>query len=104
MQDSDIAEIFYLEDKYASVVSRSDASLYELDDDVIEVTAVKRAEDGKGFVVRLFNPSRRRRQCTFSMPGEIFSCRLDEKKGKRLGSGSAALIVRPKQLVTLRIE
>lgn len=38
------------------------------------------------------------------MPGEIFSCRLDEKKGKRLGSGSAALIVRPKQLVTLRIE
>ena len=104
VQDSDIAEIFYLEDKYASVVSRSDASLYELDDDVIEVTAVKRAEDGKGFVVRLFNPSRRRRQCTFSMPGEIFSCRLDEKKGKRLGSGSAALIVRPKQLVTLRIE
>ncbi len=103
VQDSDIAEIFYLKDKYENVVSESDCPIYSLDNGVIEITAVKRAEDGNGTVVRLFNPSVCRQSCTFSMKGSVFASKMNEKRGRKLGEDSVKLTLRAKQIYTLRI-
>ncbi len=104
VQDSDIAEIFYPVDQYAQVVSRSDAPMYALSGDVFEVTAVKRAENGKGFIVRLFNPSTKRESCNFKMAGDIYACRMSEKKNRKLGRDSVMITARPKQIVTLWVS
>jgi len=39
-----------------------------LSDDVVQLTAFKRAEDGKGFIVRLFNPTPQARKTTLALP------------------------------------
>ena len=64
-----------------------------LSDDVVQLTALKQAEDGNGFVIRLFEPTGLARQTTLSVPShglsvevelggfEIRTLRLDTEAG-----------------------
>jgi alpha-mannosidase len=64
-----------------------------LSDDVVQLTALKQAEDGNGFVIRLFEPTGVARQTTLSVPShdlsvtvelggfEIKTLRLDTEAG-----------------------
>ena len=70
----------------------------------IIVSAFKRAENGKGLIVRLFNMSPKRQKCGFSIGGEIYGTGLNEKNIKKLGNGRCELTFGPKQIRTLFIK
>ena len=44
-----------------------------VDDRVVQVTAFKQAEDGRGYIIRLFEPTGQARATTLSLPGLDFS-------------------------------
>ena len=48
-----------------------------LSDDVVQLTALKQAEDGNGFVIRLFEPTGVARQTTLSVPSLDLSVKVD---------------------------
>ena len=59
-----------------------------LSGDVLQLSALKQAEDGKGFIVRLFNPTGKRRSATLTLPA------LKVKQRVSLG---------PYEIATLRV-
>jgi len=79
-------------------------------EDILQVSAIKRAEDGRGVVLRIFNPSEER------LEGEIFSyynlrrvylVNLEEKikeEVKAFRENRFKLEVKPKEIVTLKLE
>ncbi len=59
-----------------------ESSLFELSDNRLVVSAIKKAEVGKGIIIRLYNPSSESINAKLSFAGEIKSadfCRMDEK-------------------------
>jgi alpha-mannosidase len=64
----------------------------QLSDDCVQLSAMKRAADGDGFILRLFNPTARRRRATLAVPPlglqaqlllgpyELATCRLSPKR------------------------
>ncbi len=54
---------------FPSGMGEKAAPFVTLGDDAIQVTAVKRAEDGNGIIVRLFEPTGQRRETTLRLPG-----------------------------------
>ncbi|MEA2088023.1 MAG: glycoside hydrolase family 38 C-terminal domain-containing protein, partial [Candidatus Caldatribacteriota bacterium] len=77
---------------------------------ILQVTAIKKAEDGKGVILRLFNPSQK------TIEGEIVSTYnfkkvyfvnlkediIEEVKNRE--GNKFKLIVKPKEIVTLKLE
>jgi alpha-mannosidase len=83
------------------------ASLLELAGDGLAVTALKRAEDGDGAIVRLYNvldkkTSGRARLAEAWTRAEVADMREDMLSAADLASGAARLDLRPNQIVTLR--
>jgi len=66
-----------------------------LDDDVVQVTAFKQAEDGRGYIIRLFEPTGLARATTISVPSIGISAPIALKgfeiKTLRLDSDAATL-------------
>ncbi len=66
-----------------------------LDDDVVQVTAFKQAEDGRGYIIRLFEPTGLARATTISVPSMGLSAPIALKgfeiKTLRLDSDAATL-------------
>ena len=50
---------------------------FKLSDKTVQVSAIKKAEDGQGYIVRLFEPTGKKRKTTLSLPGTKFSQKLD---------------------------
>lgn len=83
-------------------------SLLTVDDPTFVITAVKRAEDGRGWIVRGYNPTQKARTITLR-PWRPFPsaqrARMDETPIEDLAAaedGSVTLLVRPNQVITLR--
>ncbi len=67
--------------------------LFNLSDKTVQVSAIKRAENNRGYILRLFEPTGKKRKTTISLPGtsfkkkvtlkafEIKTLRIDVKKG-----------------------
>lgn len=103
VQGSAISDLFYIDDKYKNVSIKDDASVYMMDNNAIEVTAIKRAEEGNGFVVRLFNQTSVKQTCNFKMNGKIHLSKMSEKVGKYLGDDQVTLSLKPKQILTVMV-
>ena len=73
-------------------------SLFELDNRNVHVTAVKRAEDGNGIIVRYYNPTDAEQRVALDTKRKIYRCKMDESVLDDY-DGTAA----PKKIVTLRI-
>ena len=73
-------------------------SLFELDNRNVHVTAVKRAEDGNGIIVRYYNPTDAEQRVALDTKRKIYRCKMDESVLEDY-DGTAA----PKKIVTLRI-
>jgi alpha-mannosidase len=60
-----------------------------LSDDVLQLPALKRAEDGRGLIVRLFNPTGSRRSAVVCLPGSEQTVTLEayEIRSYRVDSG-----------------
>jgi alpha-mannosidase len=68
----------------------------EVEGDVV-VSALKRAEDGDGLILRAFNPTPE--AVALRVPGAVKRCRLDETP-----LGPAAAQIEPSEILTLRLR
>ena len=50
---------------------------FKLSDDVVQMSSIKRAEAGRGYIVRLFEPTGKKRKTTLSLPGTKFSQKVE---------------------------
>lgn len=74
-------------------------SLFEIDNKNVHITAVKRADDGNGTVVRFYNPTNEEQIVNFNTKNQIKLCKMDETViGDYTGKVGA------KKIVTVRIE
>ena len=88
---------------------RETEPIVSIDHPGVQVSAVKRADDGSGdLIVRLYEACGARTSCTVAMPTCITGaarCNLLEEpqQGFEVGDGIVALTLKPFQLVTLRL-
>ncbi len=84
-------------------------SLLTLDNTVLHVTAVKRAEDGEGLIVRLFNPTAEQQAATLAFGRPVASaarCRMDESEIEPTtpaGGDRLEVALAPKKIATWRV-
>ncbi len=76
-------------------------SLLEMSNKNIHVTAVKRADDGNGVIVRYFNPTETEQPVKIDAEGRLYRCRMDEEIIAEIDDTYNAP---PKKIVTVRIE
>lgn len=84
-------------------------SLFSIDNRNIHVTCVKRAEAGKGMIIRFFNPQEESAQCNINFgrcPSEAYFCRMDEAilgEVKIMGN-TLPCKIEPKKIITIRVN
>jgi alpha-mannosidase len=85
------------------------ASFFQADGDSTVVTALKRAEDGDGTIVRLYNIADRRSKATLRLSEswsrtDIVTMAEDQIEPAPAGNGRVRLDLRPNQIITLRLH
>ncbi len=75
-------------------------SLFAIDNKNIHVTAVKRADDGNGIIVRYYNTTDSRQEVTINTDGELCKCKMTEEITEKI---SKTHIAEAKKIITLRI-
>jgi mannosylglycerate hydrolase len=85
-----------------------EAGFFTLSGTVLCVTAVKRAEDGSGVIIRLFNPSESTEMAEFRFGVDVESaarCRMDESQVTALSveSGSFNASIESKKIATFKV-
>lgn len=75
-------------------------SLLEVDNKNIHVTAVKRADDGNGIIVRYYNPSDKDENVRINARGKKFLCKMDESIIEEIEDNYKA---KAKKIITVRI-
>lgn len=81
-----------------------ETSLIALDNTALHVTAVKKAEDGDGLIVRLFNPTEAAQSLNFifGFPHrDLFRCKMNEEIIEKI---SPACIVPAKKILTVKVK
>ncbi|HET7153577.1 MAG TPA: glycosyl hydrolase-related protein, partial [Candidatus Kapabacteria bacterium] len=76
-------------------VKASVSAPFEIDNKAITLSALKKSEDGKHLVVRLYNPTALPIQCSLKMGKEIkeiFTARLDEMKGEKIPFSKGSIL------------
>ena len=109
VQDSDLSEIFYRHDPYEKVKLPLDQSLCRIDNPVMVMTAMKQAENGQGFILRLYNVSSRPQNSKISLGTAIRrveKCRLDETVQQELEIAGSSVMIKagPKEIITLKLS
>ncbi|MCX7017604.1 MAG: glycoside hydrolase family 38 C-terminal domain-containing protein [bacterium] len=85
-----------------------EARLFTADNPKIHITCVKRAENGEGLIIRMFNPIAGEQAVTLSFGREIAQaslCRMDESfiKTQQKHGNKITLILGPKKIMTCRV-
>ena len=76
-------------------------SVLAIDNKSIHVTAVKRADDGDGIILRYYNPSDEPQTVDIKASGKMYLCSLDETVTEETASSHTA---EAKKIVTVRIK
>ena len=97
-------ELFYRPDPYADVAMQSNQSAVQVSGEHIQITALKKAEDGKGLVLRFFQYGDADETVTVTANGNIYRSSMSEKQAELLGKDEITLTVGTKKIVTLRIQ
>ena len=101
VQDSRLEGFYFLPDPYADVKIPENTPLLPLQaGDGLLVTALKKAENGSGLLLRAVNLSDEPQELTIESGDEWRMAAMDETPGAPLGS-HAAYTAAPKQIVTL---
>ncbi len=104
VQDTSLEEFFYLPDKYAAVKIPENHSFVTWDQTSVVMTALKKAENGAGIVIRLVNLSTEEVSAEIKVKGTIYETQMDEKSVCFLGDDKASYTFAPKQIVTLLVK
>lgn len=103
VQDAALKELFYLEDQYPGLQVPEDASLLQVTGKGLAVTAVKRAEDGNGLILRVVNLSAQGVEGTVRCAGEMSFSSMSEQGTGPAVTGELRHCFRPKEILTLRV-
>lgn len=104
VQDSDLAELFYLPDQNPDLLVPDSQPMVQLEGAGLSVTALKGAEDGNGLILRVVNLSDEDVSGRILCKGTLTPSALSEEA---IGEPSQNEIVRtfgPKEIFTLRIS
>ena len=104
VQDTSLAEFFYLPDTHPQVAMESNRSAITVKGQGTAVTAFKLSEDESGLILRLFNYTEAPAQVVVESPGRIFRTRLDEVPRKFLGNDSITVTLGAKEILTLYLQ
>lgn len=103
VQDTEISELFFKNDKYSDIRVSSE-SVLSCSDKRVLITAFKKAENNDGFIVRLFNTSNLGLNTKVNIKGEIYASNMNEQVLERIGSNEVVVNMRGKQILTLYIK
>ena len=104
VQDTTLAEFFYLPDTHPEVAMESNTSAMTVKGDGIAVSAFKLSEDESGLILRLFNYTENPTQATVESVGRIFRTNLDEVARKFLGNDNVTVALQGKEILTLHLQ
>lgn len=107
LQEPAIAELFYQPDRYPTVRLPLQNSILSLPDGV-EMTALKKAEDNNGYILRMFSTSSCKQELALSFDSSIshiYKTNLAESEMKplRMSDGVCKLSIAAGEIVTLRL-
>ena len=77
-----------------------ESSLFEIDNAHVHTTAVKRADDNNGIIIRYYNPMETEQKVTIKTNGNIYLCKMDESVVEKIDNTYTASA---KKIVTVRI-
>lgn len=113
VQDSQLSELFFQEDPYKNVKIEENHSYIEVQGAGMLVTALKKAEDENGMILRLVNYTQKEQKAKVHCNVQAVRCRMDETKTDADKGESAdpnrnresgfSTEVRKKEILTLRI-
>ena len=106
VQDTRLEELFYLPDPYMAKKIPGGTQALSIGNDCVIVSAYKVSEDRKARIVRLFNPTESDQACTVKIKGKVQKSQMDERAGDLIAKnegGEAEIVMKPKEIVTLRI-
>ncbi len=104
VQDTSLAELFYLPDLYKDVVIPDNSSAIEVEGKGIVFSAFKQSEDESAMLLRVFNSTEEEQKVTVSAKGRIFRTRMDEVSRSFIGMDKVTLKLSAKQILTLLLE
>ncbi len=103
VQDADLAELFYLPDQHPQLHVPENRPMLEVEGQGLTVSAVKRAEDGRGLIFRVVNLSSHPVQGVVLCKGELRLSSMSEKDGDLWEPDRLEHQFRPKEILTLRV-
>lgn len=104
VQDSQVAELFFLPDEYPRLHVPENTSCLRLDGHGMLVTALKKAESGRGHVLRFVNLSPEAEPVTVSAEGQLQPCTLAEKRAGEAVQERWQQSVPPQKIISLHIH
>jgi alpha-mannosidase len=104
VQDSDVAELFYREDYYTNCNLYSNQSVISVKGEGIIFSALKKAQNGKSYIMRLYNLSSEEKKATIELDKgyQLFYCNLAEEKSQEILDGE--ILFNKKQIKSIMIE
>ncbi|MFA5293278.1 MAG: glycosyl hydrolase-related protein [Phycisphaerae bacterium] len=96
--------------KHKGTLAAKQASLFAIDNPAVRFSALKKAEDGDTFIVRLYNPTSQKQQAniTFSAAVEkVWQTNLNEERNSPVNpadDGDIPIVLLPYKIVTIEVE
>ncbi|MDF2686460.1 MAG: hypothetical protein K0S55_1642 [Clostridia bacterium] len=108
IQGSSLAEFYYLPDLYPEIVIEDNEPIVGVKGDGIIVSALKKSENGKAFIIRLINMSNKQQELTIQYKGKIIKSNLPEDEIRELNSNDSTDIytteIRQKEIATFILD
>lgn len=109
LQDSEVNEIFFREDKYDGLYITPEKSVLSVNNSNIIITAFKRAQNGTGSVIRFYNSSYECQKAKISLPEGVtraYKMNADETVVDCLNvtDGAVDILVAPAEIVTIKLS
>ena len=103
VQDSAIEELFYYPEKYTEVYVDGLNSVLKINGKHIIRSALKKADDGNGFILRLYHYSDKAETVIIETDRSVYRTNLRETDNSEENLRNIAICAKPKELITLRI-
>ncbi|MBS5479663.1 MAG: hypothetical protein KHX46_00840 [Clostridiales bacterium] len=103
VQDTSIAELFYRPDPYPQALIRPGKEFLALEGKGVCLSAFKKAEDGDGWIIRLWDAGEPT-QAVIRAKGRIYASDLAEIPGEYLGEDQVRVPLERREIVTLRLR
>jgi alpha-mannosidase len=104
VQGSTLEEFYYLPDIHPEVKIKDNKSIVKIEGNGILVTALKKAEDRSGFVLRIVNMNDTPAKARISYYGTISKSDLSEKSSEYLGVNDITIDLRTKEIATYFLD